>query len=285
MLQPRPTSVTVPAMAPPSRSATGHFLDARKRRARRARRARRLAGTIVLLVGVLVTLLLSAFGSSSPGVHAALSPKGSSGVICAGTAADAPELCGPPETLKFAQAGDLDLQLPIAQARVTAIGYHGAGGDVIPLTPYGRQANEGVVTRVAHSLFGGGGSGNISYYRLGGEGSPTGAVDVGAAAGTDVYAPVDGTIVGISDYVVNGSVHGARIEIQSTQDPSLVIVLERVRPDPALTVGSSVEIEKTKVGVVLDFSSVERQALARHTRDAGNHVTMSVRKAATTPIN
>ena len=232
-----------------------------------------------------MTLLLSAFGSSSPGLRGALSPNGSKGVICAGTTADAPDLCGPPKPLTFAQASELDLQLPIAEARVTAIGYHGAGGDAIPLAPYGRQANEGVVTRVAHSLFGGGGSGNISYYHLGGEGSPTGAVDIGAAAGTDVYAPVTGTIVGISDYVVNGAVHGARIEILPSQDPSLVVVLTRLRQDPALTVGSMVERERSKIGVVLDFSSIERQALARHTREAGNHVTISVQKSASTPLN
>ena len=34
------------------------------------------------------------------------------------------------------------------------------------------------------------------------------------------------------------------------------------------------------MGVVVDLTAVERQALARYTQDAGNHVSLSVRPAA-----
>ncbi len=79
---------------------------------------------------------------------------------------------------------------------VTAIGYHGAGDDALALDPVGRQANEGIAARLFHRIFGGGGGG-VAYYQLGGgQGASTGALDVGAAPGTDVYAPVDGTVVG-----------------------------------------------------------------------------------------
>jgi len=37
----------------------------------------------------------------------------------------------------------------------------------------------------------------------------------------------------------------------------------------------------TKLGVVLDLSRVERQALARFTNDAGNHLTIELHAAAT----
>jgi hypothetical protein len=40
----------------------------------------------------------------------------------------------------------------------------------------------------------------------------------------------------------------------------------------------------SKIGTVLDFSRVERQALARYTQDAGNHVSVEVRPAATLAI-
>ena len=50
-----------------------------------------------------------------------------------------------------------------------------------------------------------------------GTGRRTSALDVGAPPRTDVYAPVDGTIVGISKVVLNGRVYGRRIDIQPTR--------------------------------------------------------------------
>ena len=79
------------------------------------------------------------------------------------------------------------------------------------------------------------------YYVLGGEEGPsTAALDVGAAPGTDVYSPVDGTIVGITPLTLRGKTYGARIDIQPTSAPALVVRVTHLRPDPALTVGSSV---------------------------------------------
>jgi hypothetical protein len=99
--------------------------------------------------------------------------------------------------------------------------------------------------------------------------------------GTDVYAPVDGTIVGISDYILNGQAYGSRIDIQPSAAPSLVVSLTHLKPDPALTVGSAIAASTTKVGRVVDLSGVERQALAKYTQDAGNHVAVELRPAAT----
>ena len=45
--------------------------------------------------------------------------------------------------------------------------------------------------------------------------------------------------------------------------------------------GASVLSGSTKIGVVVDFSGVERQALAQYTNDAGNHVSLEVHPAAT----
>jgi hypothetical protein len=46
-------------------------------------------------------------------------------------------------------------------------------------------------------------------------------------------------------------------------------------------VGAAVAAARSKIGSVLDFSRYERQALARYTQDAGNHVTIEVHPAAT----
>ena len=60
----------------------------------------------------------------------------------------------------------------------------------------------------------------------------------------------------------------------------MVVSLTHLRADPALTVGSSVEKARRKVGTIVDLTSVERQALAQYTQDAGNNVSLSVRPAA-----
>ena len=72
---------------------------------------------------------------------------------------------------------------------------------------------------------------------------------------------------------------GARIDIQPSGNPSLVVSLTHLRPDPNLTVGSTVGATTSKVGTIIDFAQVERQALARVTTDAGNHVAIEVHPA------
>ena len=60
-----------------------------------------------------------------------------------------------------------------------------------------------------------------------------------------------------------------------------MLSLTQLEPDPALTVGSMVAASSTKVGRVIDLSGVEKQALAHYTQDAGNHVSIEIRPAAT----
>ena len=274
------TWVTVPLMPPrpvgkPSRARGRRPPHASRRprprtrpKRRTARGARRFVGLVVLSLIALVTTLLTAFGDGrSPSVDSVLAPP--TGLVAA----------SPPRPDIVATAGSLRIQLPVSQRSVTAIGYHGSADGAIALDPVGRQGNQGFVTRLFHRLFGGN-HGGLVYYRLGGSGTPTGALDVGAAPGTDVYAPVDGSITGLTDYVVNGRKFGVRIDIQPTNAPSTVVSLTHVRADPALTVGSAVVAATSKIGTVIDLSSVEREALARYTRDSGNHVSLEVREAA-----
>jgi hypothetical protein len=167
---------------------------------------------------------------------------------------------------------------------VTAIGYHAASDGALALQPFGKRANEGVLSRLFHKVFGGGGGGLHWYQLPGGEGAQTAVCDVGAAAGTDVYSPVDGTVVGLTDFVLDGHVYGKQIDLQPAGAPSVVVTLTGLRPDPALSVGSSVAAGSSKVGTIVDVSHAERQALAAHTQDAGNHVSIEVRAAATLPV-
>ena len=268
-LQPEAAFVTVPRMPSPS----GHAIAMRRRRAdaAAARRKRRLVGLLLLTTVALITLFLTAF-----------SPHGSAPPVQ--TVAPAPSTrllpSGPPQPQVVAMRGPLRLELPIAQDRVTAIAYHASGDGALALEPVGHQANQGLFGRVAKKLFGGGDSGLRYYVLEGGTGPGTAALDVGAVPGTDVYSPVDGTIVGITPYVLDGRSYGARIDIQPSGNPSLVVSLTHLRPDPSLTVGSSVASTTSKIGTVVNFAGVEGQALARFTQDAGNHVAVSVHPPA-----
>jgi hypothetical protein len=266
-LKARQRFASVPAMPP----RAGQAFRVRRER-RTVHRVRRFAGFGLLACVLVATALLTAFGSgSSTVVRNVLAP--SKRLLPT----------GPPTPQIVASQGAVRIQLPIAKSRVTAIGYHAVEGG-LPLEPLGRQGNEGLLSRLARRLFGGGG-GDLVWYQLpGGKGSPTGALDVGAAPGTDVFSPVDGTVVGLTDYIVNNRTLGVRVDIRPVSAPSVLVSLTRLRPDPALSVGSSVLAATSRLGTVLDFSGVERQALARYTRDAGNHVSLQVRPAAALSI-
>jgi hypothetical protein len=265
----RPKGGTVPRMPAPSRQAPA-ARGQRKRapKASRPHRTRRLVVLTIVSGALLGTLFVTAFGQSATRDTSQALPGPSSRLLPV----------GPPTPLTVALHSGLRIQLPVAQSRVTAIGYHSSDDGVLPLAPLGHQGNEGALSRLAHKIFGGGGGGFV-YYQLGG--GDTAVLDVGAAPGTDVYAPVDGTIVGISDYILNGRPYGSRIDIQPSAAPSLVVSLTHLAPDPALTVGAALAASTTKVGRIVDLSGVERQALARYTQDAGNHVSIELRPAAT----
>jgi murein DD-endopeptidase MepM/ murein hydrolase activator NlpD len=263
----------VPPMAP-ARHRDAARLRARRRRPaarqRADRNARRILFGTLLSAVLLLTLLLTAFGSAASTPR----PLAAAGVLPGGQ----------PQSQVVATVGSLRLQLPVAQGAVTAIGYHRAGPTALRLDPVGRQGNVGPLTRLWHRLAGTKKDGLVWFQLSGSRGPGTSALDVGAAPGTDVYAPVDGVVVGLADYVVSNRVQGARIDIRPHEAPSVVVSLAHLRPDPALTVGSTVASGRSKIGVVLDLSRVEYQALARHTQDAGNNVTLEVHPAATLSI-
>jgi hypothetical protein len=255
-----------PAAARPRRRTPAHGRGA-------GRHTGRIIGLGITSLAVVVVLFLTAFGSSRP--------DGSPVAFAPSTRLNPTP---PPRPQVLAVRGPLKLQFPVYQQKVTAIGYHAAASGALALEPVGSQANQGFLRRIARRLFGGGGGG-IRYYQLGGDGGPSTAVlNVGAPSGTDVYAPVDGTVVGLANHIVNGRKYGARIDVQPTEAPSLVVSITHLRADPALEVGDSVAASRSKIGSVIDFSKVEQQALARYTQDAGNHVAIEVQPAATLAI-
>jgi hypothetical protein len=246
----------------------------RRRQAVIEARRRQLAVVTVIAAVAVAMLLVTAFGGSDHPAAPRSAPASPIRLLPA----------GPPAPQVISRIGPLHLQLPINQSRVTAIGYAGGADGALALVPMGSQANEGLLKRLWHTVVGGSGSTPRWYQLPGGPGPPTSALDVGAPSGTDVYAPVDGTIVGIAKVILNGRQYGQRIDIQPTGAPSLVVSLSQLKSDPSLVVGGTVIAASSKLGRVLDFSKVQGQALARHTNDAGNHVLLEVRTPATLQV-
>jgi len=220
---------------------------------------------IVLVLG-LVTLILTAFdsGSQGPATTALAQPSATTGV--------------PPEPQVLATVGNLQINLPVSASAVTAIGFHGGDDGAVALSPVGRQVNEGLLAGLWRRIAGSSQDGPVWYQLAGGPG--TEMLDVGAVPGTDVYSPVDGTVVSISDFVLDGRAYGSLIDVRPNATPSLIVTLSHLKPDPSLAVGSPVLASSSKLGTVVDVAAVERQALAEYARDRGNNVAIDVHPTA-----
>jgi hypothetical protein len=242
-----------------------HAARLRAHRRRAQARARWFALAVVMGVLGVTTLLLTAFGDDGDGSAAAPVP------------APLPLTSVPPETQMLATVGNVRIQSPVAQGGVTAVGFHGSDDGALVLHPVGPQANEGLLARLWRRIRGSSSSG-LGWYQL--EGGEPRTLDVGAVAGTDVYSPVDGTVVALRDQVIARRTVGAEIELRPTSAPSLVVTVENVRPDQALTVGANVASGSSKLGRVVDIRRHEKQALARFAPDGGNNVSIEVYPSA-----
>ena len=179
----------------------------------------------------------------------------------------------------LATVSNLRIQLPVSQGSVTGIGYHGTRNGALTLHPARTAGQRGTAARLWHRIVGNPVE-DPSGTSFGGRARHE-VLNVGAAAGTDVYSPVNGTMAAISDYVLDGRVVGARIDIRPTLRAAVIVSLSHLLADPSLSVGSPVMAASSKIGTVAPISAVERQALARFTNDAGDNVAIEVYPAAT----
>src|SRR5918995_2220918 len=105
-----------------------------------------------------------------------------------------PNNAGPATVL--AEASGVSISTPIRPASLTGLGYHPEGESLAAMEPRGKNLSANVVLGL---LSRGETPEGIHYYVMdaAGRGGPrTGAVDVGAATGTTVYAPVAGCTTG-----------------------------------------------------------------------------------------
>ena len=164
---------------------------------------------------------------------------------------------GPPTPQVLAGEGGLRLFVPIEQDRITAIAYHQvAGSRAFSLEPSGHQANADLARRLLRRIFGDS-SGGLTYDV---SDNSTDAVDVGARAGTRVYAPVDGLVASLAPEVIGGLQASVTVGISPTDDPSVVVYVGHVKldgtgTDSGLRVGDAVSASRTPLGTVADSRS------------------------------
>ncbi len=221
---------------------------------------------LVVAALAVVTLSVTAFDDDGGTSPAASGP------------APLPVTSAPPEPNILATVGNLRVHSPVAQGGVTAVGFHGSESGALVLQPVGPQANEGLLARLWRRITGSSRAG-YRWYQL--ARGPLRTLDVGAVAGTDVYSPIDGTVVAVRDQVISGRVIGSEIELRPTSAPSLVVSIQNVRRDPALTVGANVAAGSSKLGTAAEISRWERQALADYAPGGGNNVSIRVFPSAT----
>ena len=180
----------------------------------------------------------------------------------AGVAADDPNLWYLPTPL-IATYDDLLIHSPIVPRDITEIEFHQASYDtalqMTPLLiivdaeevsekhgtnhiPYEAQPH-GDKPLIAEA---------VSTWRLNSVGDEMTAVDVGAPAGTDVYAPISGTVVKIKSYRLYDMIDDYEIHIQSPDHPELDIVVLHI-DQVTIKVGDKVIGGSTRIAKVRDL--------------------------------
>jgi hypothetical protein len=223
----------------------------RRHRRHRHRRAAIAVGVPLAAVALLVLVFALVGARSSDGTRPLAPP-----------VAERPVAAGQPPDLTIARGEGVEIKVPVDPAVITAMAFHPIGDlSAVPMESTGAMEIHQADRRD----------------RLGPE---TAALDVGAPAGTPVYAPVDGVVVSVADYKANGRIEGFEISIAPDVASQGVVVrmshLDDPERGPRLRVGRPVQAGETLIGRVRDFSAVGRQELAQFTSDRGNHVHMEL---------
>jgi hypothetical protein len=190
---------------------------------------------------------------------------------------------GPPtpqtlaETVADKGSTTLRLQLPIRREAVTGIGFGARHeGSVIELEPSGTVANTSWIKRATQRFLSTTPASDLRWYRLD-EGATSMAI-VGALPGTELYAPIDGKVMSIQQYELDGEPRGQLVELQPTGDGQTVVVLRNFDVAAELKVGQTVTASVTKLGTVRDMQGAVETPLSDYTHDSGSGIDMYVKR-------
>lgn len=224
-------------------------------------RRRRIMAISFLLLG-LVALVVAVFTQSS--------------VATEGELPIDPNSASPDAVL--AEVSGVSVSTPIRPSELVALGYHPEGESLLEMRPRGENLSD---TPLLNMFGSDATTERIQYYMMDPaerSGTRTGAMDVGAEAGTTVYSPITGTISSIRP---DPSIKGANIvEIKSSEDQDLRVSVSLVRDITEGTgVDTSVKAGMTELGAVADSAASLDPQLASYTTGAGNHVTLYATRA------
>jgi murein DD-endopeptidase MepM/ murein hydrolase activator NlpD len=254
---------------------------AREQRLRAARR-RRTTGLAVLL-GVGVLIAAGVWWYRAPAATRAQLPTPQRSTTATATAAIRPSEPEPQPTPYFATYKGLKFRLPVAVDALTEVGFHQASyGYALALksllpdadTEAAKEKKQGTGRDLNKQETGEDAvlTGSVLRMWRSRPGKPNTAVDVGAAPGTPIIAPLDGTVVLVKSYNLYNKPKypDYQIHIQPDGHPELDLVLIHVT-DPMVKAGDRVMAGATPLGKVRKFSDRMRLQLGHYTKGGGDH--------------
>jgi hypothetical protein len=192
------------------------------------------------------------------------------------------------------------LRLPVPASAVTALVFHQSSyRDTVPLSALvasGSPARAREAVKAARATLKAGGEATVAatpedasedsdgvwtgyalqLWRSSSGGKQDTAVDCGAAAGTAVFSPVDGTVMQIRPYKLYKKYADYEIHIKPDAWDDLDVIVLHVT-DPAIAEGERVVGGTTRIASVRDLASVvSGLQLRNYTLDGGNHTHIQV---------
>ena len=192
-------------------------------------------------------------------------------------------------TRLVAQCNGVDVHAPIDAAHITAVLFHQASyAYALPLTTNLPKADAAAAkaaqqVRVNHDQTDGDwlDADALHLWRSQDSTDMDTAIDVGATAGTTVFAPVSGTVVLVRDYQLYDRVPDIEIHIQPDGHPEMDCVAIHIT-DAQVQTGDHVEGGVTPIASVRDIAcSIDGIQLSDYTPadDPGNHTHIQVNNA------
>ncbi|MDO8950264.1 MAG: M23 family metallopeptidase [Actinomycetota bacterium] len=202
-------------------------------------------------------------------------------------------------TPTFASYRSLMLRLPIDGNDVTAIAFHQASGEqaihlssLVGDADMALAAKNKAVPRSSLASASASASAEASsvvqtvwdgkvlrLWRSNRRGAPDTAIDVGADPGTDVFAPVTGTVVQIRSYNLYEKYPDYEIHIRPDGWAEVDVVLIHV-DDVSVKVGERVAGGVSRIACVREMSGKVALQLGGYTRNGGDHVHVQLNQIA-----
>ena len=253
---------------------------ARRRRQQRALRRRRF---VLICLALVASLALGGWLASRTGRASranAQEPGGASATMArSSVSAQAQET--PDPTPLFASYKDVGLKVPVPIEHLNDIAFHQASYS------YARHLSTTLPTFATDSASKKRGTGRTAAQNVANDqgwlqgavlrlwrdrpGKPDSAADVGALPGTQVLAPVSGSVLLVKPYKLYGKYDDVQVHIRPEGHDDLDLVMIHVA-DPQVVAGDVVVGGVTQVGRVRKLSNRMRLQLGDYTTGTGDHV-------------